>query len=88
MKSTLFTLNTRDFIKGLIVAIITPIVPIIQQSIAAGSLVFDWKIIGLAAAGGFVAYIVKNFFTDDTKVAIKTLEKQNVTVIPPINSAT
>lgn len=81
MKSTFLSLNMRDFIKGLIVAIITPVVPIVQQSISAGSLVFDWHIIGLAAAGGFVAYMVKNLFTDSNKEAVKTLAKQNVTII-------
>lgn len=81
MKSTFLSLGVRDFIKGLIVAIITPIVPIVQQSISAGTLVFDWHVIGLAAAGGFVGYMVKNFFTDSTKEAVKTLSKQNVTVI-------
>lgn len=81
MKSTFLSWNWRDFIKGLVVAVITPIVPIVQQSITAGTLVFDWKVIGVAAAGGFVAYMVKNFFTDDTKEAVKTLAKQNVVVI-------
>jgi hypothetical protein len=81
MKSTFLSLNWRDFIKGLIVAVLTPIIPIVQQSITAGTLILDWHVIGLAAAGGFVAYIVKNFFTDSTKEAVKTLSKQNVTVI-------
>lgn len=81
MKSTFLSLNLQDFLKGLIVAAITPIVPIIQQSIANGVLTFNWKVIGLAAAGGFVAYIVKNFFTDGTKQAVRTLDKQNVKVI-------
>lgn len=81
MKSTFLSWNWRDFIKGLIVAVLTPIIPIVQQSITAGTLVFDWHVIGVAAAGGFVAYMVKNFFTDSTKEAVKTLEKQNVTII-------
>lgn len=81
MKSTFLSWNWRDFVKGLIVAVLTPMVPIVQQSITAGSLVFDWHIISLAAAGGFVGYMVKNFFTDDTKEAVKTLSTQNVTLI-------
>lgn len=58
-----FTLNLRDVFKGLLVAVLTPLVPIISQSLNNGSLTFDWKAIGIAALGGFVAYIVKNFLT-------------------------
>lgn len=81
MKSTLYSVNWRDVIKGLVVAILTPVFVIIQQSITAGSLVFDWKAIAIAAVGGLLAYLTKNFFTDTTKAAVQTLEKQNVTVI-------
>lgn len=81
MKSTMFTLETKDFIKGLIVAVLTPVFVIVQQSIAAGALVFNWVAIGIAALSGLLAYITKNFFTDDTKAAVKTLAKQNVTII-------
>lgn len=81
MKSTLWTLNTRDFIKGLVMAVLVPVFVIIQQSLSAGDLVFNWKAIGIAALSAFIAYIIKNLFTDDTKEAVKTLEKQNVTVI-------
>ena len=62
-----FSLSGRDFWKGLIVAALSPIVPIVMQSLQAGSFVFDWKAIGVAAASGFVAYIVKNFL-EPTKV--------------------
>lgn len=82
MKSTLWTLNTRDFVKGLVMAVLVPVFVIIQQSLSAGDLVFNWKAIGIAALSAFIAYIIKNLFTDDTKEAVKTLEKQNVTVIP------
>jgi hypothetical protein len=80
MKSTFLSLNWADFFKGLVVAVLTPIFPIVQQSITNGVLTFDWHVIEVAAAGGFVAYLVKNFFTDTNKAAVKTLEKQNVTV--------
>jgi len=58
-----FTLNARDIVKGLVMAVILPVLTIIQTSISAGSLTFDWKLIGLTAAGGFVAYLIKNFLT-------------------------
>ena len=85
MQSTRYSLNVRDLLKGLILAVGTPAAVIIQQSIAAGNLVFDWKIIGMAAAGGFMTYIIKNYLTDDVKTAQniiveakqKEIDKQN-----------
>lgn len=58
-----FTINIRDIVKGLAMAVILPVLSVIQQSIEAGSFTLDWKRIGLLAAGGFVAYIIKNFLT-------------------------
>jgi len=58
-----FTLNFRDIVKGLVVAVILPVLNVIYQSIEAGSFEFDWKRIGLLAAGGLIAYLIKNFFT-------------------------
>jgi len=61
--SKFLRLNWQDLGKGLIMAILTPVVVIVQQSIEAGNFVFDWKSIGFAAIGGGFAYLVKNFFT-------------------------
>ena len=58
-----FSLNWRDYAKGAIVAIITPVIFIIESSLDAGTLSFNWKQIGIAAVAGFVAYLSKNFFT-------------------------
>ena len=44
-------------------AILTPVITIIAQSLNAGVLTFDYKAIGIAALSGFVAYLTKNFFT-------------------------
>lgn len=58
-----FSINFQDIGKGLIVAIGTPILLIIQQSIAANSLTFNWKEIVMAGIGGLTTYLLKNFFT-------------------------
>jgi hypothetical protein len=58
-----YSLNLTDLSKGLIVAAIAPVVPIIQSSLAAGTFLLPWKAIGIAAASGLVGYLVKNFFT-------------------------
>ena len=74
MKSDRFSLNWNDFLKGLIVAVIMPVLAIVQNSIAEGELTFNWRLIGLTAIGGLVAYLIKNFLTDNVKSAEKTLE--------------
>lgn len=66
--SKLFTLNTKDFLKGLVMAILVPAVLIIQQSLDSGTLVLDWKAIAMASISGALAYLMKNFFTSETVV--------------------
>lgn len=74
MQSDRFSINWNDFLKGLIMAVIMPVLAIIQNSIANGELTFNWKLIGLTAAGGFVGYLIKNFLSDNVKAAQNTLE--------------
>lgn len=62
-QSPLFSININDVLKGLLMAVGTPAVFLIQQTIQSGSLTFNWKSIGMAAIAGGSAYIVKNFFT-------------------------
>lgn len=56
-----FTINWRDILKGLKIAVIAPVLAIIYKSIQEGSLTFNWKVIGLAAVGGLISYLIKNF---------------------------
>ena len=65
-QSNFLSLNWKDILKGLLMAILTPVVLIIEQSLEAGSITFNWKQIGLAAIAGGFAYLVKNFFTPPT----------------------
>ena len=80
-QSPLFTLNWNDLLKGLIMAVATPAVFIIQQTIENGQLVFHWQQIGMAAIAGGLAYLAKNFLTpaepvkEVTKTATGTVEK-------------
>lgn len=57
-----FTLSLRDFVKGLIVAVISAVVPLVQETINQGELSFNWKAIGVTALGAFFAYLAKNLF--------------------------
>lgn len=61
--SKLYSLDKNDLLKGLLMAVVTPCLVIIQSSIDSGTLTLDWKNIGMAAVGGGVAYLLKNFFT-------------------------
>lgn len=58
-----FSVNIKDVLKGLLMAILTPVVYTIQASLEAGVLKFDWHAILLASVAGGLAYLVKNFFT-------------------------
>lgn len=72
-----FRLDTRDFINGLIMAVLTPIVPIVYESINAGTLTFNWKAIAVAAVGGMIGYLVKNFLAP-TKVIVQSPSEAKV----------
>ena len=62
-QSNFLNLGTKDFLRGLLMAILVPFFTILQQSLEAGSLVFEWKSIAIASLAGGVAYLTKNFFT-------------------------
>ncbi len=62
--SNLFTLNWKDFLKGLLMAVLAPVIAIIYQSVELGSLTFDWSTILKASLLAGLAYIMKNFLTD------------------------
>jgi hypothetical protein len=57
-------LNTADFIKGLLMAVLSTVITIAYQTVEAGSLVFDWKTIGTMALTSALAYIMKNLLTN------------------------
>ncbi len=69
-QSKFLSLGFRDFLRGFVMAILTPVFVIIQQSLDAGILTFNWTSIAMAAVAGALAYITKNVFTkpDDKKV--------------------
>jgi len=78
MRSKFLRLNTRDFIKGLIVVVICTIITGIYQVIANG-LTISWltiKPIVIAAIGSAVSYITKNLLTNSKGVFMKTETQQ------------
>jgi len=75
-----FTLDWTDLFKGLKVAVILPILTIIQQSIEKGSFSFDWKLIALTGIGGLVAYLIKNFFSP-AEIVVKNPTKETIEAV-------
>lgn len=69
MKTSKFLkLDFADILKGLLMAILTPAVVIIQQSLELGIFTFEWKSIITASIGGGLAYLLKNFLTPQKEV--------------------
>lgn len=69
-QSKFLSLGFRDFLRGFVMAVLTPVFVIIQQSLDAGILTLNWTSIAMAAVAGALAYITKNVFTkpDENKV--------------------
>ena len=67
-----YSIDWKDVGQGLILAIGTPVAVILQQSIDAGNWTFNWKVIGMAAVGGGLTYLIKNFFKRTATVVTET----------------
>ena len=70
-KSNFLSLDTKDAIKSVVMAGLFSAAQIIETSLNAGSLAFDWKAIGIAFATGAVAYLLKNFLTNNKDEILK-----------------
>lgn len=66
MKSAFLTLKSRDFWKGLIMAILTAILTASYQlfSTSTDFKTMNWQFIGVSAGAAFIGYITKNFLTN------------------------
>lgn len=71
--SNLYRLDWNDLVKGLIVAVVSAVITTVQTSLQAGSLDFNWKLIGTVALSAGIAYLGKNLFTP---ASLKTPVKQ------------
>ena len=71
MKSSLFTLNKSDFVKGLLIAVLTGIITAAYTSVENGTFSFDWKAIIIAAISAAFAYITKNLLTNSNDEFLK-----------------
>ncbi len=69
-----YSLKLKDWLKGLILAVGTPVLYVVQE------LIPNWPLspIEKAAISAFITYLIKNFFTDDIKAAEKTLASNKI----------
>lgn len=68
-QSKQFSLNLRDAINGLVVAVGGAVVSVLETTITAGSFTINWKQLGSVALAAGIAYIGKNYFTKPTEAA-------------------
>lgn len=69
MNSEFFKLNKGDFIRGLVVVVISAIITVLQQMLTAHGLdvqSYDWKLILDVALSSGGAYLMKNLLSTDT----------------------
>ena len=71
MKSGYLKLTPHDFVKGLIVSVLSSVMTIMYQTIQGGTLVFDWKAIGTVAIMSAMGYILKNLVTNSNDEFLK-----------------
>ena len=81
MKSTTFSIGWMDFAKGLLMAALAPALIIIYNTVNTGSFDIDWKSVMAVAISSGLAYIIKNFFTNDVNASLKTISKAGGTVL-------
>ena len=64
--SKFLSVNGRDLLKGLIVAVLATVLSSLVTIIEAGQLptAEQWKTIGMMAAGAALTYFLKNFLTN------------------------
>lgn len=78
-QSEFLKLKSADFWKGLTVAVFSATSTSLGSAIAVATNFadFNWQIVVLSGAGGFVGYISKNFITNSEGQMLKTETKED-----------
>lgn len=66
-----FNLTLSDWTRGLLVAVLSPVITILIQSLDAGSLTFNWKAIITTGLSAGLAYVMKNWLLTPNEITIK-----------------
>jgi hypothetical protein len=67
-QSSFFSINWRDILRGLVMAVLTPILTLITNSVDHGEFTLNWHLVWLSAIGGASAYLLKQLLTTPDKV--------------------
>jgi len=78
--SSQFSINWADAAKGLIMAVLTPIVFSLLSTLQAGSLEVNWKNLLILALSAGLGYLAKNFFTPSA-IVVKDAPQAQVDAI-------
>ncbi len=79
-----YTVNVSDLLKGLIVAIVAPVIASIQDMLSTGKAAFNWRLIGITALSAGVAYLAKNFFSPATTIISKQSPAEIAAIKPTV----
>jgi len=71
MESKLLQLDFKDLFNGVLIAVLTSVLAVVQTSLEAGVLAFDWAQILNAAILGAGAYILKKLSTNNMGQLLK-----------------
>lgn len=82
-----FSLNLRDWLKGVYVAVVSPVLALILEQIGVGNFSFNWKELGVLAITTLAAYLLKNFF-QPTKVVITNPTEITLTAAKKLHPST
>jgi hypothetical protein len=63
--SEIFSLSKSDVVKAFVIAVLTPAVGYLYQILQGGGDGLDWAQLGKLALSGGVAYIIKQYFSDN-----------------------
>jgi uncharacterized MnhB-related membrane protein len=63
-----FSLNYKDLLKGLVLAVISAVLTALLPLLQAGDFKLNWALIGTVAATTAVSYLLKNFFQAPTVI--------------------
>lgn len=73
-------LTLNDWWKGLIMAVVVPVLKVIMDTINTGELTFNWAAIGRLALAAIGAYLLKNLF-DGPKIVITGATKETTEAV-------
>lgn len=71
MKSAKFRLNLNDFTKGLLIAVGSAALTVVQTSLSAGTFAIDWKVLATVSISAGLAYLGKNLFENENGEILK-----------------